>query len=439
MYLRNNTARLALISLGIFTSFVLLRLIGLGKFVTVDEPAWTLLASNFYLALSWRQFEKTAIDYGYGVITLWILTLAFLSYFPAYRVLGKFTDKYWQVDELLHKYHKLPLTLLVRGRLISILVIAGMLVVSFLLLDLLAGLFTALVVVLTITLDPFFLGHSRLLNHESLMAASILITMLAALVYLYQRRQARYLVLSGTAFAVALLAKVSALVVFPLLGLMFFVSLLSEWKGAKTLLRYIGGLALWVIVVACVYTLLWPGMWVNPGTMLNTVLGNALSNAFQGGRLASTQGLRPEIFALDTGGIFYYVKLVFLKATPVVWLGVILAIAGLLVKKDYPMPSISKRLVVYFGLLAALFMFMFGVAQGRNSAHYVLTSFVGLDVVGGVGLRLGIRLAGGTRTLFPEAGDTSSRPGGCPLASWSRCVAAVSLLLHVHQPGCPMA
>jgi len=42
---------------------------------------------------------------------------------------------------------------------------------------------------------PFVLGHSRLLNHETVMAAFILISMLAVLVYLYPRRRISYLLL----------------------------------------------------------------------------------------------------------------------------------------------------------------------------------------------------------------------------------------------------
>jgi 4-amino-4-deoxy-L-arabinose transferase-like glycosyltransferase len=290
------------------------------------------------------------------------------------------------VDELLHRYHKLPLTLLVRGRLISILAIAFLLVASFLLLDLLAGLLTALLVIGMVVLDPFFLGHSRLLNHEALMASAILLSMLAALTYLYSRRQARYLALSGAAAGLALLVKVPAIVLLPLVGLMFLVRLIEDWKGAKTILRYAAGLALWALVAAGVYILLWPGMWVAPGTMLYEVFGNALSNAFQGGRLAATQGLHPETYALDSSGIILYLKLVFLKTTPLVWLGGVLALVGLFVKNS---SRISKLIVVYFALLSLSFVIMFGLAQGRNHQHYILTAFIALDVVAGVGLSWG--------------------------------------------------
>jgi len=218
------------------------------------------------------------------------------------------------------------------------------------------------------------------------MASGILVSMLAALVYLYSRRQMRYLAISGAAAALALLAKVPAITLFPLVGLMFLVRLIEERGGARIILRYAAGLGLWALVVATVYILLWPGMWVAPGVMLYEVFGNALSNAFQGGRLAATQELRPETYSLEFGGIILYLKLVFLKTTPVVWLGGLLALAGLFVKKG---SRISKLIVVYFVLLSISFVILFGLAQGRNHQHYILTTFVALDVVAGVGLAWG--------------------------------------------------
>jgi hypothetical protein len=131
-------------------------------------------------------------------------------------------------------------------------------------------------------------------------------------------------------------------------------------------------------------------MWVEPGKMLSEVFGNALSYTFQGQRLTVTQGLRPERFSLEFGGVSQYLKVVFLKTTPVVWLGLILAVLGLWVKKGRPMAAICKHMVVYFGLLGLIFVLMFGIAQGRNHNHYILTTFIALDVIAGIGIAWGV-------------------------------------------------
>ena len=83
-----NTASL-LILLVILLLVALPRLVGLGKFVTIDEPTWLKYSSNFYYALGQRQFERTVYDYHPAVTTMWTVTGALLSYFPEYRGQGQ--------------------------------------------------------------------------------------------------------------------------------------------------------------------------------------------------------------------------------------------------------------------------------------------------------------------------------------------------------------
>jgi hypothetical protein len=231
------------------------------------------------------------------------------------------------------------------------------------------------------------------LHHETMMAAFILVSMLAALVYLYPRRRLRYLLLSGAAAGAALLTKSPALLLLPLVGLMFTVRFLGDVRGkprkGRLLAVYAGGFLAWLGVICLVYFLLWPGMWVAPGKMLYAVFGNALSYGLQGSRLSVTEEIKPSSFALDFGGANLYLKVIFLKTTPIVWLGVALACLGLWVKKTKPMSSLCKLMVVYFGLLALLFVLLFGLAQGRNHNHYVLTALMALDVMAGIGLAWG--------------------------------------------------
>ncbi len=402
---RKKVARLAIISAGLLALILLPRLIGIAKFVTVDEPAWLLFSANFFHALYKGEFAQTVYDYHPAVTTMWLFTAGFLSYFPGYiSITKKYIEKYWEFDQLLQKYHKLPLTILTRGRLFSILGIAALLLLSFGLLDSLAGTLTALAVILMIAFDPFFLGHSRLLNHESMLAALTLAALLAALVYLYKHRQRRYLLLSGAVAGLALLTKSPAIVLIPLVGLMFFVRYLQELKNethkGKMTLSYLGGLALWLAVLGLVYFVFWPGMWVDPLRMLYTVYGNAFSYAFQGSRLSVTQELQPSRFSLNTGGIAPYAKMIFLKTTPVVWLGVLAAMVGLGVKKGRSMSQVTKMVVAYFALLGLLFLLMFGLSRGRDHNHYVLTSFVSLDVIAGIGIAWGLGWAAQRFPLF---------------------------------------
>jgi hypothetical protein len=170
---------------------------------------------------------------------------------------------------------------------------------------------------------------------------------------------------------------------------MFLVRFIDERRSSprkgRLLAVYAGGFLAWLGMICLVYFIFWPGMWVAPGKMLYAVFGNALSYGLQGGRLSVTHELKPASFSLDFAGVYHYLKVVILKTTPLAWLGVLLAFIGLWVKKGKPMSSLARLVVVYSALLALIFMLLFGIAQGRDHNHYVLTSFAALDVIAGIG------------------------------------------------------
>ena len=63
---------------------------------------------------------------------------------------------------------------------------------------------------LLVSFDPFFLGHSRLLNHEALMSLLVVVSLLSLLAYLFADKNWIYLVISGAAAGVAQLTKSSS-------------------------------------------------------------------------------------------------------------------------------------------------------------------------------------------------------------------------------------
>jgi len=101
--------------------------------ITIDEPWWMISGSNYYYALTHRDFENTRYDYHPAVTTTWIVTAGMLSYFPEYRGLGQgyFDVRKPNYEEFLREQEKDVLTILRNSRYIQTVVILLFAVVAF--------------------------------------------------------------------------------------------------------------------------------------------------------------------------------------------------------------------------------------------------------------------------------------------------------------------
>jgi hypothetical protein len=364
----------------------------------VDEPAWLIFSSNFYYALGQRDFDKTVYDYHPAVTTMWIITAGILTYFPEYRGLGQgYIEKYRDYDQIFASFYKSPLELLKRSRLISVIINSFLLMIAFGFLYYLYGNAIAWAATLLIAFDPYFLGHSRLLNHEAMMSLFLLVSLLAVMVFIEIKPHWIFWVISSISAGLALLTKSPSIIVIPMVGFMLCVNYIGQWRKQRQLglwSGYFKWMLLFIGILCLTFVIVWPGMWVAPGKMLYGVFGNALSYAFQGSRLNVANGLNPGQFSLDSAGITTYFASLLWRTTPVTWLGAFFACIGLFAKDNSTFKPLVKRSIIYFGFLAALFVMMFGIAKGRNSPHYILMSFVCLEVIAGIGLAGAIRWVG---------------------------------------------
>ena len=173
------------------------RFVGLGNFTSIDEPYWLQSSGNFYYALGQRQFENTVYGYHPAVTTMWIITMGMLVYFPQYRALGQGYLKPGKFNIFMPAHGKDLLQLLIVSRAIQVFVILVLLLVVYFLLRRIFDPRTAFFTTSLISLSPYFLGQSRLLNHEAMLGLFLLISLLAMLVYLYIEKKWIFLVLSA--------------------------------------------------------------------------------------------------------------------------------------------------------------------------------------------------------------------------------------------------
>ncbi|MBE0672514.1 MAG: glycosyltransferase family 39 protein [Anaerolineales bacterium] len=365
--------------------------INIARVVNVDEPRWVIRGANYYYAITHGDFENTLYEYHPGVTNMWIVATAMHFYFPEYRGMGQgyFDPLKPKFEEFLRGHGREAIDLVRNSRLIQAAVLAVLAVTGFLLLQLLVGEKAALLSIALATIAPFFLGHSRLLNLEGMLSLYVLLSILGAQLYLNKERKLVYLLLSGAAFGLAQLSKSSSIVVLGLVGLMLVAGLFKKnektfsakfWDAVRVFL-------IWFGTAALVYFVLWPGMWVAPGKMLSGVYGNAISYAFQGARLDVTEQLEPSGFSLITSfdGVAEFFQKWASSSTPVTWLGLLFVAFAFFSKDKERLPAITKSTLIYLGMLGLLFILMFGLAQGRDSQHYILSSYVSFDVMAGIG------------------------------------------------------
>ncbi|MBI5951530.1 MAG: glycosyltransferase family 39 protein [Chloroflexi bacterium] len=368
------------------------RLSSLDSFVTLDEPFWLSVGANYYYALGQRELENTVYEYHPAVTTMSLITAAFLVDFPDYRGFGQgyFDVDKEKFDPFLIEHGHDPMYLLYLARLFQVALIALFALIIFQLLSVLFGDEKAFLVTVLTSSAPYFLGHSRVLSHEAMVAFFVLGSILGLMVYLDRRRKWYYLFASAACAALAQLTKSSAMAMFPVIGLMLTVSVFEKTKehGLKSsLLDHLKIFGIWLGLLALVYFILWPGMWVAPGKMLYEVYGNAFSYAFQGARLQVTHEVQTSSFKLaatatDLQG---FAKSIIWRATPVSWAGFLLACVFLLFREEGRFFTISKKMFIYLLFNAFMFILLFSLAKGRNSPHYIIASHVSIDMIAALG------------------------------------------------------
>lgn len=366
------------------------RLPALDSFATLDEPDWLSMGANFYYALGQREFQNTVYEYQPAVTTMWIVAIAMFIYFPEYRGLGQGYLEYQKplLDSFMLEHGKDPLVLLHTARLIQVFIVLALFLLLYYLLQRIIPRPVALFAVLFASFDPFFLGQSRLLNHEAMLSLFVVISVLAFFIYFLQDRRIIFLILSGSMAGLAQLTKSSAIAILLPVGILLLIQLIQNRQGSfsKAALDLIKVFSIWLLILVGAYFIFWPGMWVAPGKMLYQVYGNAFSYAFQGARLTVTGNLETSEFGLNTNvsGIRYLISVLIWRTTPLTWLGVVLGFITPFLR-NRELARLNRQLITLLAASAAACILIIGIAQGRNSPHYILTSYLALNLLAGLG------------------------------------------------------
>jgi len=263
------------------------RLPGLNSFVTTDETLWLVRSGNFYYALTHHDFAATFQKSHPGVTVMWAGLTGYMRVYPSYQEEYAGQNRPIGLGVLSKRDPTLPLQILSAGRQMMVLFHILTLGLGFLFALRLFGMKPALIGFLLIAFDPFHIALSRVLHLDGLLADLMLLSLLAFLVYLNDHKVIT-LIVSASAGGLAWLTKSPSLFLIPLIMLLTLFDQLrskSDWSRSelwKSILQTVKVVAIWGMIGAAVFYLLWPAMWVDPVNSVARILKDAIGYAEAG-------------------------------------------------------------------------------------------------------------------------------------------------------------
>jgi len=406
--LRENSNKIVLdliaLLLVILTIFIP-RIMELGQFVTPDEHLWLTRSANFYYALGQRDFAATNQIYHPGVTTMWIGTAGFLSRYPEYRGSGM-----GQIDsDTLHNYINTipdlePIDLLLAAKYLMVIAHTVILGISYLYTRKLIGLEAAFTAFILIAFFPFHIGLSRVLQLDAMVSNLLLLSLLAFIYYLY-KRNFRELAVSAIAAGLSLLTKSPAFLLIPVILVLLRIDTIKKIstsinRSIKFQIRLLDyPLLFWVVICIIVIIIFWPAMWVKPFQTISDVLswiGEAAGGGHEWPVFFNGQIIEDGNLGLK---YFYFYPVTFLfRSTPVVLIGLLIAIPGFL-KKWEPFNEARVNLTL-LGLCIFIAIFTIGLTLvGKKFDRYFLPVYMPLTILSTIGW---VSLTNWLQKKFPE-------------------------------------
>ncbi len=398
--------------IGVLLLSLVLRLANLSAFVVHDEMRWACRSVRFRNGLTSRDWGETYRVGHPGVVTMW---LGALSIGPrgaqAEEICEAFDDyRHFRSDDLpaSTKDELAEVGAMVfQGRRGVALFTWLCIVAIYLLTRSLWGGRIGLVSLILVALDPFYLGLSRFLHTDAVLASLMTVSVLALLNAMRHRfsepRGRMLLVLSGVAGGLAVTQKSPAGFLAPFLVLIIGAGLLRRGDGRAHGYEVLPMLIAWGVTAAVTYVGAWPAMWSEPVETVRKVLGTATRYAAEGHTPGNFFLGRP---VHDPGWLFYPVAALF-RLSPLVVLG----LAGSIVRLTLRGPRQTAR----FSLLALLSysgLFTIFMSLGdKMFDRYMLPVFPALGIAAAQGLVGGSerlcqairRCVNGDRTSSPPA------------------------------------
>ncbi|MGB3716243.1 MAG: glycosyltransferase family 39 protein [Candidatus Promineifilaceae bacterium] len=238
-----------------------------------------------------------------------------------------------------------------------------------------------------IALDPFYIGYSKVLHPDALLATFMMVSALAMLLYLKEGHWP-ILILSDLFAGFSFLSKSPSLFLIPYTGLAITSAAIVRWKCDRTITKnsswkhmewmVIRTALVWAGIAVIVFILLWPVIWVRPLDTLVEIYNGILYHG-------SDPHPNPVFFNGQTyetdPGLGFYLTTIGWKTTiitlPFVIIGIFLSMRR--------HRSAGSWLVWALATYVFFFFLQMGLSDYKQVA-YILPVFPALDIIAGIGI-----------------------------------------------------
>ncbi len=364
-----------------------LRVVGLDAFIVDDEVRWTCRSIGFRDALAHGDWASTFRTGHPGVVTTWLGTI-FIPADGQAKAVCQISEDAAELDLVdvtpAEKAQAMALLgqMLFWGRWGPALFTWVCVVASYFLVRLLWGARVAVLSLILMALDPFFLALSRFLHLDGVLTGLMTLSVLSMLVFLERSRSDAlrwvFLVLSGGAGGLAILQKSPAGFLLPFVALLLAVDVFRRGVSGRMLLLAARDLAVWCLTAGIVCLALWPALWIDPLGTVKRVLDEAIGYAEEGHDFGNYFLGQP---VHDPGWGFYPVATLF-RLNPVVLIGLVASLLWWLKRKGNVGHRFDLGALLLYSVLYGVFMSL----GAKKFDRYLLPAFPALEIVAAVGL-----------------------------------------------------
>ena len=379
----------------VLASYLGIRLLDLDRMVTIDETLWIARSANFLRAILQGDWDLTYQMAHPGVMTMWAGAIGFAVVLPDFVFLHPEQVTNALIHGSLREAGADPLQTLIALRIAKLIMQTLVFMIGVWFLKRLFGGRVAFLAGLMIALEPFLIGHDRLLHIDGLFAASAFTATLAIAVAAREPSSLRLWMIAGLLSAITWLSRTPGLILVPVAGVAIAASAWTEAnrcarcrqkRPSLAVIRAIAvrfGIFSATLIVASVA--LWPALWAAPQATFAAIADFSENAAVVGHE--TTQVFNGEVIKGDPGPWYYPVTLAW-RLSPITLAGVVLFVLLMLIAHRAVVRDRERFPLLVVGGFGAVYFLLMTLAA-KKFDRYVLPDYqvlVLLSAMGWLGL-----------------------------------------------------